>query len=153
MSALRVSAGERKGITGDERIFLETTGAVLSISHDMEAGGRGILSHYCRGHGGAKKSCQKYFQIWKHITVLSRRVMCISRLLRASPNPDLRLRDDHRDRIYEILRGEKWKRILTINYTYGKRHKITTFSRIHSVSLPSLSAHPLCNSVLPCILR
>ena len=49
MSALRVSAGERKGITGDERIFLETTGAVLSISHDMmEAGGREVLSHYCR---------------------------------------------------------------------------------------------------------
>lgn len=88
MSALRVSAGERKGITGDERIFLETTGAVLSISHDMmEARGRGVLSHYCRAHGGAKKSCQKYFQIWKHIMTALCCVMCVSRL-RPSRNPD-----------------------------------------------------------------
>ena len=38
MSSLRVSAEGRKGIIGDERIFLETSGAVLTaILHDMEA--------------------------------------------------------------------------------------------------------------------
>lgn len=34
--------------------------------------------------------------------------------------PRLRLRDDHKDRINEILRAEKWKRILTIYATHGK---------------------------------
>lgn len=86
MSTHRVAAEERKGTIGDERIFLETTGAVPSISHDMEAGGRGTLSH-CRGHGGAKESCQKYFQFWKHIVIAFCRVMCVSQL-RASRNPE-----------------------------------------------------------------
>ena len=54
-------------------------------------------------------------------TYYDRVVLCHVRISTTRfTKPRLRLRDDHRDRINEILRAEKWKTILTIYYTHGK---------------------------------